>query len=308
MHGMERGIDDLELMGVIVETGSFILAGERVGLTQSGVSRAVARLEARVGVRLFDRSARALALTEEGRRFHDRIRPLVGAIQDAFDDAAGSRGHVRGRLRVNVDPFCAHVFLNPRIHAFLEAYPELEIDVVVRDHADDFIAQGFDAALCFGDPSPRDFIVRRLFRSRVVTCASPSYLARRGTPKHPRDLTKGHECILYRDPWTRRPFDWEFHRGRSRMKVDVKGRLLVNNVAMALAACVAGHGIAQPLLIGVEEHLSSGTLVELFPKWRDELFPLNVLHPSNHLAPAKVRAFVDFVVAETRALSAATRD
>jgi DNA-binding transcriptional LysR family regulator len=303
MQRMEGGIGDLELMGVIVETGSFVLAGERVGLTQSGVSRAVARLEARVGVRLFDRSARVVALTEEGRRFHERIQPLVGAIHDAFDDAAGSRGRVRGRLRVNVDPFCAYVFLNQHIHAFLAAYPEIEIDIVVRDHADDFIAQGFDVAICFGDPSPRDFVVRRLLRSRVVTCASPSYLARRGTPKHPRDLAKGHECIRYRDPWTRRAFDWEFHRGRSRIKVDVTGRLLVNNVAMALAACVAGHGIAQPLWIGVEDHLRSGALVELFPAWRDELFPLNVLHPSNHLAPAKVRAFVDFVVAATRALS-----
>jgi DNA-binding transcriptional LysR family regulator len=299
---MNGALGDLELLRWIAETRSFVRAGERVGLSPSGVSRAVARLEARVGVRLFERNARAVTLTDEGRRFHERVQPLVSALEDAIDDASGARARVRGRLRINVDPFCARYFLGPRVHAFLAAYPELELDVVVRDHADDFIAAGFDAALRFGDPPQQGFVARRVLRTRVVTCASPAYVARMGRPRRPRDLEQ-HELILFRDPATGRPFEWELHRGRTRVKVNAKGRLLVNDFATALAACVAGHGIAQPMDIGIIEQLRDGTLIDLFPSHRDEYFPLNVIYPSKQHLPAKVRAFVDFVVQEIRTKS-----
>lgn len=297
---MGGAIDDLELLNLIVETKSFVRAGERVGLTQSGVSRAVARLESRVGVRLLERNARAVTLTDDGRRFHDRVKPLVSAIEEAFDEASGAARRVRGRLRVNVDPFCARYFLGPRLHAFLARHPELELDVVVRDHADNFIAEGFDAALRFGEPLERGLVVRRILRTRVVTCAAPSYVARMGRPKKPRDLEQ-HELIMFRDPATGRPFEWELHRGRSRVKIHARGRLLVNDFATALAACLAGHGIAQPMDIGIADHLRDGSLIDLFPDYADELFPLSVLYPSKEHVPAKVRAFVDFVVEEMRA-------
>lgn len=296
-------VGNLDLFAAVIATGSFVAGGERVGLTQSGASRAIARLEQQVGVRLFDRNARAVTLTDEGRRFHAQVAPLVAALAEAIDGAADAANRVRGRLRINVDVFFARYVLAPRLPAFLAQYPELELDVVVRDHTAvlDLIAHGFDAAVRFGEVQPASVVVRKLLQTRILTCASPAYLARHGRPRQPRDLATGHECIQFTDPLTGRPYEWEFHRGRERIRnVPVRGRLLLNDFATALGACLAGHGIAQLMEIGIGDLLESGELVELFPRWHDELFPLHVIHPSRHLPPAKVRAFLDFVVASTR--------
>lgn len=293
----------LDLFAAVVATGSFVAAGERVGLTQSGTSRAIARLEQQVGVRLFDRNARAVTLTDEGRRFHTQVAPLVAALADAIDGAAGAANRVRGRLRINVDVYFARYVLAPRLPRFLAQYPELELEVVVRDHTSplDLVADGFDAAVRFGELRQASLVVRRLLQTRILTCASPAYVARHGRPRQPRDLGGDHECILFTDPLTGRPYEWDFHRGSERIRnVPVHGRLLLNDFATALGACLAGHGIAQLMEVGIGDLLASGELVELFPRWHDELFPLHVIHPSRHLPPAKVRAFLDFVVTSTR--------
>jgi DNA-binding transcriptional LysR family regulator len=293
-------LGDLELLAAIVATRSFVRAGERLGLTQSGVSRAVLRFEQHLGVRLFDRNARAVTLTDEGRRFYDRVAPLADAFADALDEVAGAAGRVRGRLRVECDAFFARYVLGARVDRFLARYPELALDVLVRDQHGSTLTDGFDIAIRFGAPRPSSLVARRLLQTRIVTCAAPSYLARCGHPKHPRELAKNHECILFIDPQTGRPFDWEFHQGRRLLRVEVRGRLVVNDVTTAVEACVAGHGIAQLMTLGTRELVRKAALVELFPRWRDELFPLYVFHPSRHLPPAKVRAFVDFVVESAR--------
>ena len=293
-------LGELDLVAAVMATGSFVRAGERLALTQSGVSRAVSRLEQRVGVRLFDRNARAVTLTDEGRRFYDRVAPLAEALADALNDVAGSAGRVRGRLRVECDGFFASYALGPRLDGFLARHPELALEVLVRDQQGAPLSDGFDIAIRFGDPRPFSLVARRLLKTRIVTCAAPSYLARHGHPKHPRELAADHECILFIDPQTGRPFDWEFHQGRRRIRVGVHGRLVVNDVKTAVEACIAGHGIAQLMELGTGELVRKGKLVELFPRWRDELFPLYVFHPSRHLPPAKVRAFVDFVVESAR--------
>src|SRR5260370_19183708 len=291
-----RLLGGLDLLAAVVETGSFVRAGERLGLSQSGMSRAVQRLEERVGVRLLDRNARAVRLTDEGRTFYAQVSPLLTALEDAVDGVASSASRVRGRLRVNADPFFAATVLAPRLPELLRAHPELELEVVVREHAGNLIADGFDVALRFGEPESAGLIARRLLQSRIVTCAAPSYLERRGRPRHPRDLLKGHECILFYDPLSRRPFEWEFHQGAKRIRnLPVRGRFVINEWATSLAACAAGLGIAQPMAIGVRPLLREGTLGELFPRWHDELFPLYVLYPSRFLPSAKVRAFVEFV-------------
>jgi DNA-binding transcriptional LysR family regulator len=296
-----RLLGGVSVMAAVVETGNFARAGDALGLTQSGVSRAIARLEMRIGVRLFDRTPRVVTLTDEGRRFHQSVVPLLTGLEDAATEAAGSAAVVRGRLRINVDPFFARLVLAPRLGKFLAAYPELSVEIVGRDRLGDLVADGFDAAVRFGEPEPSALIARRLLATRVLTCAAPSYLAKHGRPAHPRDLGAGrHECIHYRDPVTGRPFHWEFHRGRQKLRVAVSGRLTVNNVGTMLGACAAGHGVAQILALGTEDLLSRGKLIELFPDWSDERFPLYAFHLSRHVPPAKVRAFLDFVVGSVR--------
>jgi DNA-binding transcriptional LysR family regulator len=292
-----RLLSGIEVLVAAVEAGSFVRAAESLGLTQSGVSRAVARLERRVGVRLFDRTARAIALTEEGRRFYQQVKPHLSSLEDAAIQAGGSAMAVRGRLRVNVDPFFARLVLAPRVGKFLVDHPKLSLEIIGRDRLGDLIADGFDAAVRFGEPEPSSLVARRLIETRVLTCAAPAYLTKHGRPEHPRELADArHECILYVDPITSRPFPWEFHRGRQKIRVAVSGRLTVNNVGTTLGACVAGHGIAQILALGTEDLLNRGKLVELFPDWSGERFPLYMFYLSRNVPPAKLRAFVDFVV------------
>jgi DNA-binding transcriptional LysR family regulator len=290
-----RLLAGIGVLTAVVECGSFVRAGEALGLTPSGVSRAVGRLEARVGVRLFDRTPRAVTLTDEGRRFHARVMPLLSGLEDAATDAAGSAATVRGRLRVNTDPWFARLVLVPRLPGFLEAHPALSIELVVGDTLGELVAEGFDAAVRFGEPEPSGLVARKLLETRILTCASPGYLARHGTPLHPRDLEQ-HECLMFRDPVTGRPFQWEFRRGGEVVAVKASGRVVLNDLATKLAACAGGNGIAQTIELGVGPMLARGELVQILPDWAEERFPLYAYHPSRHLPPAKVRAFLDFVV------------
>lgn len=297
-----RLLSGLGVLVAVVEGGSFVRAAELLGLTPSGVSRAVARLEQRVGVRLFDRTARAVVLTDEGRRFHEQVAPLLEGLHEAADRASEASQAVRGRLRVNVDPLVSSLVLAPRLSAFLAAHPGLSLELVIRPRLGDLVAEGFDAAVRFGEPEPSALVSRLLLKTRVLTCAAPAYLERRGTPEHPEELGDGrHECILFRDPATGSPFPWEFHRGREVLEVPVTGRLILNDALTQLEACAAGHGIAQVLDLGLGERLERGALVQLFPEWAEERFALHVFHPSRRLPPAKVRAFLDFVVASASA-------
>lgn len=289
-----RLLPGIGVLAQVVETGNFARAGEQLGLTPSGVSRAVARLEAQLGVRLFDRTPRAVRLTEEGRSFHAQVTPLLAGLEDAASDASAARGAVKGRLRVNVDPWFARLVLAPRLPDFLARYPDLSLDVMVRDTPGDLIAEGVDVAVRFGAVGPPALVARKLMETRIVAIAAPSYLKRHGTPRRPQDLAR-HECLLFRDPATGKPFDWEFRRNGQVVEVAATGRVLFNDLATKLAACVAGQGIAQSVAFGLEPYLASRQLVQVLPDWAEETYALYSYHPSRYLPPAKVRAFLDFV-------------
>jgi len=296
----ERMLNGTSIFATIVDTGSFAAAGEVLDMSQPGVSRAVGRLEARLGIRLFDRTTRAVSLTDEGRRFYERVIPLMADLEDAAATASGGATAVRGRLRVNVDPFFSRLILGPSLGAFLDSYPDLQLDLITRDQLGDMVADGCDLAVRFGEPQASSLVARRLLDTRIVTVASPSYIKRIGRPLKPTELAGGtHTCIEFRDPETGRPFTWEFHRKRSKLVVKTDGRLIVNDVGTMQSACLAGYGIAQIMELGAEAMLAEGRLVDLFPDWPDERFPLYALHPSRHHPPAKTRAFLDFVVSLT---------
>jgi DNA-binding transcriptional LysR family regulator len=296
----ERMLNGMGVFAAIVHAGSFAAAGEMLNMSQPGVSRAVSRLEARLGIRLFDRTTRVVSLTEEGRRFYEQVVPLISGLEEAASTAAAGATAVRGRLRINVDPFFSRLILGPRLGAFLVSYPDLQLELITRDQLGDLVADGFDLAVRFGEPEPSSLVARRLLETRIVTVASPSYLKLRGRPLTPSELSGGgHFCIQFRDPVTGRPFTWEFHRKRKKVEVQISGQLTVNDVGTMHSACTAGYGIAQIMELGAESLLADGRLVDLFPDWPDERFPLFVLHPSRHHPPAKTRAFLDFVVSLT---------
>jgi DNA-binding transcriptional LysR family regulator len=218
-------------------------------------------------------------------------------MEEVAEEMSGVSGKVQGQLRINVDPTVARLFLAPRIHRLLEAFPGLRLELAIRDGIGDLVAEGFDAAIRFGDPKPSALIARRLLKVRILTCASPGYFKHHDRPRTPRDLERqGHECILFRDPATGRPFPWEFHQGKKRITVAVTGRLVLNDALTHLEICRSGLGIAQIMDLGIEPLLESGALVNLFPQWSDELFPLYVYHPSRHFVPARLRALTEFLM------------
>jgi DNA-binding transcriptional LysR family regulator len=290
-----RLLAGISVLAAVVQTKSFARAADTLGITASGVSRAVARLEARVGIRLFDRTTRSVALTDEGRRFYEQVAPLLAGIEDAASTASGSSGVVRGRLRVDIDPYFSRMILSSHIGGFLRQHPELTLELITREHVGDLVADGIDVAMRFGEPPAGTLIARKLLETRVLTVASPGYLKKHGRPKHPAEL-QHHSCIQFIDPRSGRLFEWEFHAGKKVLPVKTSGALMLTDVGTMINECVAGTGIAQVLGIGVQPLLESGRLIELFPDWPGETFPLYALHPSRHHPPAKVRAFIEFAL------------
>jgi DNA-binding transcriptional LysR family regulator len=299
---LERGVsmtfDARLLTGVgvfaaVADAGNFAKAAEGLGVTPSGVSRAIGRLEARIGIRLFDRTSRTVMLTEEGRVFLRQVQPLLSGLEEAASVAAGSAAAVGGRLRVSIDPWFARTVLAPQLPRFMKEYPGVDVDLATTNTREEMMT-GFDVAVRFGSTNVGSLIARKLLDMRVVTCASPSYLAERGEPKQPEDI-EHHEAILFRDPETGKAFGWEFRRGQEIVQANARGRVIFDDPSAAIAACVAGQGIFQSLELGLEPWLQGGRLRQVLPDWSDEHYPLYAFHPSRHLPPAKVRAFLDFV-------------
>lgn len=290
----ERVLNGMGVFTAIVDTGTFAAAAQVLDMSPPGVSRSVARLEARLGIRLFDRTTRSVTLTDEGRRFHQQIVPLLSALEEVSTSASLGARAVRGRLRVNVDPLFSSLMLGPKLGAFMAEHPELELELVSRDRLGDMVADGFDVAVRFGEPRSSSLIARPLFDTRILTVASPLYLQRHGQPKTPQDLLQ-HACIQFRDPETGRPFEWEFHQGTTVLKVPVQGQLTLNDARTMHELCVSGYGIAQIMAFGSEPLLAQQQVVDLFPDWPDERFTLHALYPSRIHPPAKTRRFLAFI-------------
>lgn len=290
-----RLLSGVTVLMAVVEAGSMARAAQALGLTSSGVGRAIARLEKQVGVRLLERTTRTMTLTDEGRRFYEEVGPHLDGIEQAAMTAAGAAGVVRGRLRVNVDPFFSRVVLAAQVVTFLNRHPDVRVELIMRDHVGDLVADGFDLAMRFGEPPSGSLVARKLIETRILTVAAPDFVARYGRPKHPSEVAR-LPCIDFYDAANTRPYEWEFRRGREVVPVSPASRLMVSDVGAMLSACEAGVGIAQIMQLGSRDLLAEGRLVELFPDWSGELFPLYALYPSRQLRAAKVRTFIEFTV------------
>jgi DNA-binding transcriptional LysR family regulator len=288
-----RLLSGMSVLAAVVETGSFTRAGEVLGLSASGVSRSISRLEARIGVRLLDRTTRALHLTGEGARLYELAAPHLSGIEEAANAVSGAAVTVRGLLRVSLNPLFARYVLAPRLLEFTTRYPDVKLTMMHLPDTSDLVAEGIDAAVRFGPQPPSSMSSRLLLETRVLTVASPSYIKRHGRPKTPAELA-GHDCIQYIDPQRGKPFPWEFRRKKEILPVATAGRLTLSDGDTMLQACVAGAGVAQVLALCVTHLIANGSLVDLFPDWPGETYPLYAIRPSRRLPPAAVEAFLEF--------------
>ncbi|BCG88250.1 LysR family transcriptional regulator [Mesorhizobium sp. 113-3-9] len=296
-----RILSGVSVLAAVVEGGTFVKAAELIGITDSGVSRAIGRLEARLGVRLLERTTRSLSLTDEGRRFYEEVKPHLNAIEDAAIVASGTASAVRGRLKVDIDPFFLPLVLAGRLGAFCDRHPELTIEFVSKEQFGDLVSDGIDLAIRFGQPRFSTLVARKLIEAPILTVASPRYIERHGRPGDPVDLS-AHRCLQFLDPHSGTPFDWAFVRGEETIEVPTSGPLTFTDPKSMLEECIAGTGVTQVISWGVGDLLAEGALIDLFPDWHGELFPLFAFHPSRKHPPAKVRAFVDFCVEVCREL------
>ena len=237
-----RLLANLDVLAAVVQAGNFARAGKILGLSQPAVSRAVQRLEEGLSLRLFERSAKATRLTEEGGRFCEQMLPALRRIEEVVENTVRAGRQVRGRLRLNVEPAFGRLVLATRLEGFLKAHPDLQLELIARERLGDLVADGFDAAIRFGQEEPTSLTSCKLFEVSVVTCAAPPYLKTHGQPRIPTDLVKQrHECLLLTDPATGLPYAWDFVRGRRRLSaLPVTGRLLVNDAYTYREACLAG--------------------------------------------------------------------
>lgn len=285
---MDR-LDELAVLLAVVDHGSLVAAARRLRRSPPAVTRALSALEARVGARLVERTTRRLSPTDAGRALAEESRALLGAYEAAV--TGSSPTPVRGLIRVTAPVQFGRRHMAPLVATFLDAFPETQVDLVLHDRNLDLIEEGLDVALRIGALSDSTLLVRRVGEVRRVVVASPDYLARRGNPAKPADLTV-HDTIF--STGTSGLLEWRFaSRGRAAV-VRLAPRLLVNDVEAQLVAARAGRGIARPLSYQVVEDLAAGTLVRLLQPFEPPPSPVQLVAVSRvHMLP-KVRAFLDY--------------
>jgi DNA-binding transcriptional LysR family regulator len=291
----EQTLGDASVFVAVVRGKSFANAARSLNLSQSAASRAIMRLERRLGVRVFYRTTRSVSLTDGGRELFERLGPLMEGFEEAFASAGEGRSKVRGKLRVKVHPTLMQLITGGQIRAFLETYPELSLELLSDDRLGDPIGEGIDIILHVGELPPSRLVAKRLLDTRVITVAAPSYLERHEQITSPGDLLKGgHRFVDYRNPENGRPFQWEFHRGRKIVKLSTPGELVVSDIVTLHGVCMAGWGVAQVLEVAVRPLLASGALVRLLPEWEDERFPIQAVYSTRSYLAPKITAFLEF--------------
>ncbi|WP_157220640.1 LysR family transcriptional regulator [Flavisphingomonas formosensis] len=291
-------LDDIALFSAIADAGGFRVAAQKRGLSASSLSDAMRRLEADLGVRLLNRTTRSVTPTEAGKRLLERLRPALSEIGDAIDGAGADADRPTGTLRLNVPTIVARHILPPIAARFLLAHPGVRLEVSAQDMFVDILAAGFDAGIRYEESIARDMIAVPIgpARQRFAVGGAPAYLARHGTPRHPRDLAD-HARIGHRFASGSLAI-WDLERSGRRFRIAPDGPLIASSIEMALAAAEAGLGLIATFEDTLADSFARGTLIRVLEDWTEDFPGPSLYYPSRRLMPAPLRAFVDFVKAD----------
>lgn len=291
-------LGDLAAFLSVAGAGGFREAARQAGLSASGLSEAVRRLESRLGVRLLHRSTRSVAPTEAGARLMSRLVPAMGEVEAALDVVNGFRERPAGTLRLNVPASAARLVLPSIVPSFLKAYPDVRLEVVVEESFVDMVAAGCDAGIRYEERLEQDMIAIPIGprTQRVATAAAPAYLAARGRPGHPRELLE-HACLRGRFP-SGAMAAWEFERDGETLRIEPQGPLTVllgGGVDLAIEAAAAGCGVIHMFEDWLGPHIDVGRLVPVLQEWWPCFSGPYLYYPGRRHLPAPLRAFVEFV-------------
>ncbi|NKI93174.1 LysR family transcriptional regulator [Rhizobacter sp. SG703] len=302
---MKRQFDDvmlgsIELFCLAAEHQGFTAAAAIAGVTPAAVSRSIGRLEERLGVRLFVRTTRQIRLTDAGRSYFERCRAALDQLVDAEREAGGQQARASGLLRISVPTTYGHHRLLPMLPAFLQAHPDVKLELHVSNRNIDFGDEGFDLAIRVRAPDDSTLICRHLEDAELVLVASPGYLARNGTPSTLAELAE-HDCIQFELPSTGRPIPWLFREdGRDVERLTAGRTTCADDVLAGVTLARHGAGVFQAYRFVVDADLTAGRLTELLAPYGGRSRPYNLLYPHARHVPLKVRAFVDHLLAHKR--------
>ncbi len=284
---------EMKAFAAVVDAGSFVKAADALEVSKAAVSRYVAELEARLGVRLLHRTTRKLSLTPEGEVFNVRCRELLGGLDEAEAEVSSHSGEASGLLRINAPFSFGLLHLAPLWPEFMGRHPRVMLDVTLADRVVDLVEEGFDMAVRIGRLPTSSLVSRPLTSTRLVLCASPEYLHKRGRPSHPSELAS-HDVLTY--SLFSMGDQWEFSGPEGAATVKVTPRLRTNNGDTCRVAALRHQGIVlQPTFL-VGPDLMAGTLVEVMPGWRSVELGVYAVYPTRKFLSPKVRVMIEFLV------------
>ncbi|NNG69719.1 LysR family transcriptional regulator [Rhizobium laguerreae] len=291
-------VDDLEGISVflaVAEARNFRLAGERLGVTRSAVSQALQRLEDRVGVALVQRTTRSVSLTEAGEVFFDAVRPSLRQIKDAMQTVREMQARPSGLLKITVSSIAESFLSGTLLAGFMEACPDIKLDITITDDEFDIVEAGFDAGVRLGEVIEKDMIAISVSEEqRQCAAASRSYLERRGHPRHPRELPD-HACIGWRPRPDTAPYRWEFTENDRDFDVSVDPTVTTNDMGMMIRMACAGAGITFGMVETFQSYIERGELVPLLEDFCPSFPGFYLYYPRRQRQPLKLRALVDYV-------------
>lgn len=293
---MDR-LQEMSSFVAVVEAGSFVGAEDATGLSKAALSRHVAALEQRLGVRLLHRTTRRLSLTDEGQRFYARAQELLGAMEEMESELSSHKATVEGVLRINVPLTFGILHLAPLWGRFASLHPKVSLDISLSDRVVDLVDEGYDLAVRITKLPDSGLVTRKLTSTRMVCCASKGYLDKHGVPAHPRDLA-GHRIVSY-SYWTTRD-EWVFQGPEGEVRVRTTPFMHTNNGDTCRVAALDHHGVVlQPdFLVGAD--LRRGDLVQLLPDYRSIDIGIFAVYASRKHLPLKTRSLIDFLVESFR--------
>lgn len=287
---------ELSFFVLLARLGSMSATARELGLTPPAVTKRLMLMEQRLGVRLVNRTTRRISLTSEGERYLAQASAILGSIRDMEESVASGRAAPKGLLRVNATPGFGRTRIAPLVSRFAHAHPEVEVELQLTDRPISLVEEAYDLAIRFGELPDTRLSARKLMSNRRFLCASPAYLKQAGEPQTPAELHR-HRCILHRqndDVYG----TWRLQKGRRTELVKVRGAVSSNDGDIVLNWALDGHGIVQRSEWDVAKYLESGRLREVMPAYSLPSADLYVYYLSRQQQPAKVRAFIDFLVAE----------
>ena len=290
-------MDQIQAMRIfvrVVEAGTFTHAADSLALPKATVTKQIQALEARLRVKLLNRTTRRVTVTADGAAYYERVVRLLTDFDDIEASVSNARANPRGRLRVDVGTTVARHLIIPKLSQFYQRYPEIQLDLGVSDRIVDLISDNVDCVIRGGNLIEPSLVARRIGNLEFITVASPAYLAQHGTPAHPLDIERDHQIVAYFGAHTSRQYPLEFHAEGEVVEIPGPSKISVNESGAYIEAVLAGLGIGQISTFQAERYLASGEMQRLLPEWRHPLLPVYVVYPPNRHLSAKVRAFVDW--------------